>query len=89
MDGKILARIGAIVFVTLAITAAVLDMARKDAPTADRPASTIGADTPRAAQLRDTIVRCQALGETATRDADCLDAWAENRRRFLGQDEGR
>lgn len=89
MDGKILARIGAIVFVTLAVTAAVLDMARKDAPTADRPRLTIGADTPRADPLRDTMVRCQGLGEAATRDADCLAAWAENRRRFLGQDEGR
>lgn len=30
--------------------------------------------------------RCQALGEAGAHDPDCLAAWAENRRRFLGLD---
>jgi conjugative transfer region protein TrbK len=29
------------------------------------------------------LLRCQALGEAATRDAGCLALWAETRRRFL------
>ena len=89
MDGKMLTRIGAIVFVSIAMTAAVIDMARRDAPAPNRPPPAIGADTPRADPLRDSLVRCQGMGEAATRDPECLDAWAENRRRFLGRTEGR
>ena len=32
------------------------------------------------------FTRCQALGQDGARDAGCLAAWAENRRRFLGLD---
>jgi conjugative transfer region protein TrbK len=32
------------------------------------------------------FTRCQALGQDGARDAGCLAAWAENRRRFLGVD---
>ena len=32
------------------------------------------------------FARCQALGQDGARDAGCLAAWAENRRRFLGLD---
>ena len=83
MDGKTLARIGAIMFVAFAIVAAVIDMERPD----DRPAdfampgpAVIGRDP-----LDAELGRCSALGEAGPRDPSCLKAWAENRRRFLGQ----
>lgn len=40
----------------------------------------------RLAALRDSLRRCQQLGEAAASDADCLAAWAESRDRFLGRD---
>ncbi len=89
MDGKVLTRIGAIVFVAVVVTAAVIDMARRDSPAPSRPAPAIGVEAARTDPLRESLVRCQGIGEAAIRDSDCLDAWAENRRRFLGQTEGR
>ena len=83
MDGKTLARIGAIVFVALAIVAAVIDMNRPDDRQADftMPGPAIIARDPLDAEL----ARCSGLGEAGPRDPSCLKAWAENRRRFLGQ----
>lgn len=83
MDGKILARVGAIVFVAVAITATAIEMNRKDISpdalaTRGRP---VAAQDPLAAEL----LRCSEIGEAGTRDAGCLKAWVENRRRFLGQ----
>jgi len=88
MDGKMLARLGALVFVAIALTVTAIDMARKDEPSAPPPAS---AFQPPADPLRETLRRCQQLGEAAANDADCLAAWAESRDRFLGRDpsEGR
>jgi conjugative transfer region protein TrbK len=81
MDGKMLARLGAVVFVAVAITATAIEMSRKEeAPEAwpsGRPAVTA------ADPLRDELIRCQALGEAGPRDPACLRAWAENRNRFL------
>lgn len=82
MDGKILARLGAVVFVAIAVTATAIDMARKDEPSAPPPAS---AFQPPADPLRETLRRCQQLGEAAASDADCLAAWAQSRDRFLGR----
>ncbi|MFT4104101.1 MAG: putative entry exclusion protein TrbK-alt [Burkholderiaceae bacterium] len=83
MDSKTLARIGAIVFVTFAIVAAVIDMNRPDDRQADftmpGPA-VIGRDP-----LDTELARCSGLGEAGPRDPSCMKAWAENRRRFLGQ----
>ncbi|MGY5804438.1 putative entry exclusion protein TrbK-alt [Rhizobium sp. LEGMi12c] len=81
MDGKLLARIGAIGFVTFAITATAIELSRKEEPPLDRSvaaAAETGVD-PLKAELR----RCQQLGEAGTRDPACLQAWAENRDRFL------
>lgn len=83
MDGKTLARIGAIVFVAVAITATAIEMNRKDVrpeafATQGRP---VVSQDPLAAEL----IRCSEIGEDGTRDPGCLRAWAENRRRFLGQ----
>ncbi len=83
MDGKTLARIGAIVFVAFAIVAAVIDMNRPDDSPADftMPGPAVIGRDPLDAEL----ARCSALGEAGPRDPSCLKAWAENRRRFLGQ----
>jgi conjugative transfer region protein TrbK len=89
MDGKMLARLLAVVFIAIAITAAAIDIARRDEPAASRPAPSFSPETPRADPLRDALLRCQRMGEAAIRDADCLATWAESRRRFLGQPEGR
>ncbi|MDG4575814.1 MAG: putative entry exclusion protein TrbK-alt [Defluviicoccus sp.] len=83
MDGKTLARIGAIVFVAFAIVAAVIDMNRPDDSPADftMPGPAVIGRDPLDAEL----ARCSGLGEAGPRDPSCLKAWAENRRRFLGQ----
>ena len=83
MDGKMLVRLGAVVFVAIALTVTAIDMTRKDEPSASRPASAL---QPPADPLRETLRRCQQLGEAAASDADCLAAWVESRDRFLGRD---
>jgi conjugative transfer region protein TrbK len=84
MDGKMLARLAAVVFVAFAIIATVIDVTRKD--TAPTDASVTSVVTPRTDPLRDEMIRCQLLGEAGAHDAACLRAWAENRRRFLAPD---
>ena len=39
--------------------------------------------------LRADLIRCNELGAAALDDAACKEAWAENRRRFLGAREAR
>ena len=34
------------------------------------------------------LLRCQRLGDKAGDDAECLNAWSENRRRFFGGENG-
>jgi conjugative transfer region protein TrbK len=82
MDGKTLARIGAIIFVAIAITATVIEMTRKDEP-AQTPSAP--AFQPPADPLREALRRCQQLGEAAVNDPGCLATWAESRDRFLGR----
>lgn len=83
MDGKTLARIGAVVFVAIAVTATAIEMTRKD----DRQNSP--ATQARAVTERDphgaALARCSRMGEAGARDPSCLKIWAENRRRFLGE----
>lgn len=82
MDGKLLARLGAVVFIAVAVTATAIEMTRKEEePAAQtvRPSE----DTP-ADPLRQAQRRCQLLGEAAARDTECLRTWAETRDRFLG-----
>ncbi|WP_273281665.1 putative entry exclusion protein TrbK-alt [Pseudooceanicola atlanticus] len=88
MDGKTLARLGAIVFVAVATTATVLELTREPKPQSDAvsaPATSGAAADPARGELR----RCQRLGEAATRDRNCLSAWSENRQRFLGTETER
>lgn len=81
MSGQTFARVGAIVFVAVAITATAIELSRKEEP-ADRwsAARPVAAPTD---PLREELFRCQALGEAGPRDPACRRAWAENRRRFL------
>ncbi|MBZ9776893.1 putative entry exclusion protein TrbK-alt [Mesorhizobium sp. CO1-1-8] len=83
MDGRILARLGAVVFIAVALTVTAIEMSSKDeqpgAPaTRGRP---LASQDPLAAELR----RCSGIGEAGPRDPGCLKAWADSRRRFLGQ----
>lgn len=82
MEGKTLARIGAIVFVAFAMTATVIELTREDEPVqrALAPALAPAVDPLRAEQRR-----CQRLGEAAVSDAACLEVWDETRDRFLGR----
>jgi conjugative transfer region protein TrbK len=84
MDGKMLARLAAVVFVAFAIIATVIEMTRKE--TALTEASVTSAVMPVGDPLHDELIRCQLLGEAGAHDDACLRAWAENRRRFLMPD---
>jgi len=82
MEGKMLARIAAIVFVAVAITAAITEMTREEAPA---PASSAPSLTRQVDPLREGQRRCQEMGEAAANDAECLGVWADTRDRFLGR----
>ncbi|MER8777037.1 putative entry exclusion protein TrbK-alt [Mesorhizobium sp. M0977] len=80
MEGKMLARLGAVVFVAIAITATVIELTRKDEPPASPPAEIV---QPERDPLRKGQRLCQKLGQKAIDDAECLRVWAETRDRFL------
>src|SRR5579885_1151798 len=81
MDSKTLARIGAIAFIAVAITATVIELSRKEERPETAPSRLAHAGV--ADPLRDELFRCQSLGEAGPRDTACLRAWAKSRRRFL------
>jgi len=85
MDGSVLARIAAIIFVAVAITAAVVEMSREEEGQTVRPTSVAAPDVD---ALRAEQRRCQELGEAAASNPDCLAVWAETRDRFLWRDTG-
>ena len=83
MDGKILARVSAVVFIAVALTVTAIEMSCKSdeadaVATRDR---SIASQGPLAAELG----RCSGIGEAGPRDPGRLKAWADSRRRFLGQ----
>lgn len=82
MDGKMLARLGAVMFVAVAITVAVIELTRKDVAPASTPPNIVQPDRD---PLREGQRRCQQLGQKAAEDAECLRVWAETRERFLGR----
>ncbi|ADZ68717.1 putative entry exclusion protein TrbK-alt [Polymorphum gilvum] len=82
MDGKMLARLGAVVFVAVAITATAIELTRKEEEPTPKPARAVERSTD---PLRNEQRRCQQLGEAAGKDAGCLRVWAETRDRFLGR----
>lgn len=82
MDTKLLARIGAVIFIAIAITMTAIEMSRAPEPAREAPAVVANPSAttdPLLIELR----RCQSLGQAGASDPDCLRAWAENRRRFL------
>ncbi|MDQ0304820.1 putative entry exclusion protein TrbK-alt [Ancylobacter polymorphus] len=88
MDGAMLARLGAVIFVAIASTAAVLEMSREEKAREPSPIRTVKAERD---PLRDEQRQCQQLGEAAAQDDTCLKVWAQTRDRFLGrpaQNEG-
>ncbi|UBS33802.1 putative entry exclusion protein TrbK-alt [Altererythrobacter sp. N1] len=84
MDIKLFARIAAIALAAVAITLGLLRMREPPPPPPD-PA-TIAKYVPPVDPLRGELRRCQAIGVDAASDRDCMRAWAQNRRRFLGSD---
>uniref|UniRef100_E6VP37 Conjugal transfer protein TrbK n=1 Tax=Rhodopseudomonas palustris (strain DX-1) TaxID=652103 RepID=E6VP37_RHOPX len=82
MDGKMLARIGAIMFAAVAITATAIELTRKDDAPASSPMPQLH---PATDPLRLAQRRCQQLGQAAASDTECLRVWAETRDRFLGK----
>lgn len=83
MDTKFLARIGAAVFVGIAVAMTLVQMREEPAarPEAAREVWVPDGD-PLPAQLR----ACAEMGELALSHPDCRAAWAEKRRRFFGVD---
>ena len=82
METKTIARIGAVAFVGVVLTATALQM--RDTPPPPTEIITLdeeGVD-PLAAELR----RCQLLGAAGANDALCLRTWAEKRSRFFMSD---
>ena len=76
------ARAAAMAFVLVAIAATAIQFRHGDhKPAENSPASPVAFDPD---PLRAELVRCQILGEGGAHDYGCLQAWAENRRRFLG-----
>ena len=65
MDGKTLARIGAIVFVAVAITATVLELTREPQPQLDAVSAPAAAAPSNDDRARRELRRCQRLGEAA------------------------
>lgn len=85
MSGGALARIGALVFLGVAVAVTLVQMAREEErPPQDLPA--FMEETPPEDPLRAQQRRCQLMGEAARNDVDCLAVWAETRDRFLGRD---
>ncbi|AZO25043.1 conjugal transfer protein TrbK [Mesorhizobium sp. M1E.F.Ca.ET.045.02.1.1] len=82
MDGKTLARIVAVIFAAVAVTATALEMSRKENKSAGQGSRTPAGSMPN--PLRDSLRRCQVLGEAALRNDGCAHLWAEQRDRFLG-----
>jgi len=88
MDGWVFARLAAVIIVAVAVTAAAIHLAREDNSSGLQSSPPTATETPRTDPLRETLRRCRQLGEFATRDAACLAAWDENRRRFLSPTAG-
>lgn len=82
MDGAMLARLGAVIFVAVAGTAAVVEMSREEKALEPSPLRTVEAEHD---PLRGEQRRCQQLGEVAAQDSACLKVWAQTRDRFLGR----
>jgi len=82
MDSKLFARIGAVIFVALAMTITAIEMSCAPEPAREAPA-VVADQSSTTDPLLIELRRCQSLGQAGASNPDCLRAWAENRRRFL------
>lgn len=82
METKTMARLGAVAFVAVVLTATALQM--RDTP--PPPTEIITLDEEGIDPLAAELQRCQLLGAAGANDAPCLRAWAENRSRFFMSD---
>lgn len=83
MDSKLFARIGAAVFVGLALAMTLVQLREEPARKPDLQPMVQGpVGDPLTAQLR----ACAQMGEAALTSPPCRAAWAEKRRRFFGID---
>jgi conjugative transfer region protein TrbK len=84
MNSKLFARVGAGAFVAIAITMAVLELREEHgAPQAE--IITVSDESHDGAKA--TLAYCSELGLEAASVDICTEAWAAERRRFLGQAE--
>lgn len=83
MNGKLAARIGAVAFVAVAITMAALEL-RQPAALPTPEIVTVPDERGDAAA---TLAYCSEIGLEAAEVDICAEAWAAERRRFLGQVE--
>ena len=61
MDGKMLARLGAIIFVAIAITATVIEMTREYEPAQPRPAPALQAPKRRSRRQKSRSARSRSM----------------------------
>lgn len=81
MDGKLIARIGAAVFVGLALAMTLVQLREEPGPRVE-PAATVR--VPDGDPLPARLGACSDMGELALSSPDCRADWAEKRRRFFG-----
>lgn len=83
MNSKLFARVGAGAFVAIAITMAGLELREEPAP----PQAEIVSVPLESDESEATLAYCSELGLEAASVDVCTEAWAAERRRFLGQAE--
>jgi len=81
MQTKTVARIAAVAFIAIAITASAVQLRMSPQAMDARP--DVRPDIADTDQLSSRLVQCQSLGAAGATDQACLRTWAENRRRFL------
>lgn len=86
MNLRLPARIGAFACIGVALAMGLLALREEPKP-ASSPL-TLSTDLP-TDPLQAKLRSCQLAGQAAGSDPGCLAAWAENRRRFLGQPRSR
>lgn len=86
MNLRLPARIGAFACIGVALAMGLL--ALREEPKPASPSLTLSTDLP-TDPLQAKLRSCQLAGQAAGSDPGCLAAWAENRRRFLGQPRSR
>jgi conjugative transfer region protein TrbK len=84
MTSKLFARVGAGAFVAIAITMAVLELREEPAPP---QVEIVTVPDESGDDAKATLAFCSELGLEAASVDVCTEAWAAERRRFLGQAE--